>query len=365
MGGPVYNSVGQTIIDDVISHHGVKGMKWGVRKDSVYSLSFPGYGSNKIFTVGGDETTRKELANITLNSTRFCGKVGVGYAKSLNRINTKYKALDPNSKIQNDDKLYSKYREETRKVLESHVNKNLPSGLQARVLAGKNLNSSRVMVIGTKTGVEQGVKLSLESGEANLHHSDDGVTHQIFNLNEEVDSFGFYTGKFSMSIQNVKHEDDTIDIFLEHHGIKGMKWGVRRTSAQLARAAGRGAAKTATKIKENRAAKKESSSSRSKSKHLSDQELQALVNRLRLEQDLKRLVAETKPSPKADGLIKSIIKENSKRQLQRIARSAADIAIEKALAKAGAPKGKHVLDTSNKEFSRDLAKALEKARTKK
>lgn len=156
-----------------------------------------------------------------------------------------------------------------------------------------------------------------------------------------------------------------IDDVISHHGVKGMKWGVRRTSAQLARAAGRGAAKTATKIKENREAKKESSNSRSKSKHLSDQELQALVNRLRLEQDLKRLVAETKPNPKADGLIKSIIKENSKRQLQRIARSAADIAIEKALAKAGAPKGKHVLDTRNKEFSRDLAKALEKARTKK
>lgn len=65
---------------------------------------------------------------------------------------------------------------------------------------------------------------------------------------------------------------------LYHYGIKGMKWGVRRTEAQLARAKG---------------SKKEDISS------MSDDELRRRVNRLNMEQQYKKLT-ESSTSKGAD-----------------------------------------------------------------
>lgn len=57
--------------------------------------------------------------------------------------------------------------------------------------------------------------------------------------------------------------------FLEHHGVKGMKWGVRRSRKQLERAAkGRGGKSV---------------------KDMSDDELRSAVNRMNLEQQFSRL----------------------------------------------------------------------------
>jgi len=57
--------------------------------------------------------------------------------------------------------------------------------------------------------------------------------------------------------------------FLEHHGVRGMKWGVRRSRRQLARAAGARGRKSA--------------------KDLSDDELKKAVNRMNMEQQYTRL----------------------------------------------------------------------------
>lgn len=71
---------------------------------------------------------------------------------------------------------------------------------------------------------------------------------------------------------------------LAHYGIKGMKWGIRRTEAQLARA--RGSSLSATK----KASSKSSSKPKTKSiSEMSDEELRARVNRIRLENDYKSL----------------------------------------------------------------------------
>jgi len=56
--------------------------------------------------------------------------------------------------------------------------------------------------------------------------------------------------------------------FIEHHGIKGQKWGVRRSRRQLARAAG---------VKGRSA------------KDMTDEELRTAVNRMNMEQQYSRL----------------------------------------------------------------------------
>jgi len=71
---------------------------------------------------------------------------------------------------------------------------------------------------------------------------------------------------------------DNFDNVLIHHGVKGMKWGVRRSQAQLDRAAGRSSdSREASRLK-----KKPLSS-------LSNKELKSLNERMNLEQNYKRL----------------------------------------------------------------------------
>lgn len=129
---------------------------------------------------------------------------------------------------------------------------------------------------------------------------------------------------------------ERVDAFLAHHGVKGMKWGVRRTRAELSAGRRSGSSKKSEEEDKSKASGGHASGGSSHTKVPSDQELQALVNRMRLEQEFKRLSSESAPSKKADGFIKSFLKETGKRQIRRVAGSAADIAIEQALKKYGA-----------------------------
>ena len=87
---------------------------------------------------------------------------------------------------------------------------------------------------------------------------------------------------------------------LAHHGIKGMKWGVRRTPEQLARASGRPVKEPAGRDKGSAGAKKPAAASTSSSKKtlgdLSDDELRQRISRLELEKRYKDLEkADVKP----------------------------------------------------------------------
>lgn len=79
---------------------------------------------------------------------------------------------------------------------------------------------------------------------------------------------------------------------LLHYGVLGMKWGVRRTPAQLARARGQTASKNTSDNKPKTSTVKKSSSSTSGRKRLSDMtddELRKEVSRLQLEQQYRNL----------------------------------------------------------------------------
>lgn len=65
---------------------------------------------------------------------------------------------------------------------------------------------------------------------------------------------------------------------ISHYGVPGMKWGVRRTQAQLDRAAKRRSSTPAAKRKE--------------AKSMSDAELRSSINRLQMEKQYVELTAD-------------------------------------------------------------------------
>lgn len=90
---------------------------------------------------------------------------------------------------------------------------------------------------------------------------------------------------------------------LIHYGILGMKWGVRRTPAQLARA--RGVSKTTSSNNRKSSTSKTKSSTNTKKKsvsEMSDEELNRAVRRLQLEKQYREL------SPKQVSLGKKVAK---------------------------------------------------------
>lgn len=108
----------------------------------------------------------------------------------------------------------------------------------------------------------------------------------------------------NFNLMTVKPERDDF-IILKHHGIMGMRWGKRKGPTSAPKRPGLiGKAKAK---KANKAYAKEWQNAYSNRRTLSDAELREKVNRLQLESNFGRLVAETKISDRKRA--KAAIKE--------------------------------------------------------
>jgi hypothetical protein len=110
----------------------------------------------------------------------------------------------------------------------------------------------------------------------------------------------------------------TTEEFLQHHGVKGMKWGIRN----------------------KRTSKKGASSEKPRAKNLSDEELRKAVSRMQMEAQYNKLVGNHSPrhsrAVKAGAAFVAGIALN-------VARSQIQSQATKAVAGAMVPKGKHFI----------------------
>lgn len=143
------------------------------------------------------------------------------------------------------------------------------------------------------------------------------------------------------------------ETYIYHYGIKGMKWGVRRTPAQLGHKKKRGLKETVAAIKkkaETTAANKPKSV-----KDMSDDELRKVLNRLDMEKRYNQYLNEA--NQKKQSRAKKIVGDILESGIKTMANKAFEAAAKKAFEKVKPEE----TDTATKIDFDDISKAGDKA----
>jgi hypothetical protein len=138
------------------------------------------------------------------------------------------------------------------------------------------------------------------------------------------------------------HTPEVVEDILTHHGVKGMRWGVRRKATvgaqevivsdkrkKLKTSGGAGHPAHSDAV---RARTSGQVARKSGYKALSNQELQAYTQRLNLEQQAKRLSFNDASPPKK--FVLKLLGQTGKQQASEVANQAASQAIKKTIAAA-------------------------------
>ena len=114
---------------------------------------------------------------------------------------------------------------------------------------------------------------------------------------------------------------------LEHHGVKGMKWGHRKDR------------KRSDPIKtRNKQIKAERKKTRSRIRQISDGDLDSLINRLEKEKKLKNLIDSDSTSGMGAKFARGLLSDVGKRTLTTVGGGAAIYAIKVAMTKEFNPR---------------------------
>lgn len=191
-------------LDDILEHHGIKGMKWGVRKDR-------GHEGEQVRTrklAKLDKKFEKKAASMHTWVELHNRAAELSNARDIDRINNKpaYKNAD----FTKDSPLRKQYYNEQQMSYVANVK-------QAAKEYGSNASGTRELKITTLPGGDWA--FSIVDAKHDALDELDGTTVKV-----SYDATG-HIAKVGAPSTTVAHFADRGADFLEHYGVKGMKWG--------------------------------------------------------------------------------------------------------------------------------------------
>lgn len=348
-------------VEEVLLHYGVKGMKWGVRNsasrrlnrasnklNSAYSKGLKGSDKRALKKLSSAEARKKYLDDkdakwlAKVNNDAKAQKVSKRTARDMRKVGKELKAeygnglsraVHPRNKAKFNNELQSAYEE----VLAANtysVYKTSPSRTKQVVLKPMGDGTIKAVVEDRNTVklnkqmasvTKSANKRAKKEAEKSIKHSDsdlDILDGMFFIIT--VDSEGWpedvyeYTEGAVLSevVQQSGLEDVYIgeldhDDILKHWGVKGMKWGVRKSRSANSDSKKEKPPKKPSKRQQKKEAEKLRKESNKlakshrkeymKRKNLTDEELKKKVERLRLENEFDRLSKEASKSQIAKG----------------------------------------------------------------
>lgn len=208
-------------VENFLAHYGVKGMKWGVRKNASiigmtdFEVGSTGGAVRTYAKPGATEADHSAVGKATNDIRNHLqdSKAGPFSANGAGmRISNSYRAKYGDNL---PDEAFQSYQKDVAKALQKEGQSVAPKG--AKVLV-TTTPEGLIIVVGPPKSVSEFndnvLKQSMSPDDAI------GVLHLRFVLDE-----GRYISGVADELQ---HNDLVVDNFLAHYGIKGMRWGIRR-----------------------------------------------------------------------------------------------------------------------------------------
>ena len=248
-------------VENTLEHFGIPGMKWGVRKAKDTSSDEKAKARQKKNDLKKQAKEIKAFSK-TKDSKELIAK-SMAEAISEKEAIAIYNSLTKDKGLKGNE-LMNRYQYAVADKINENLSKN-------KVTGNNGQYSLRVFTV--NLGNE--VYLNPQWVAKDIEHA---------NLEDDGEYEIYFIAKPDGSMEFVDSMDHSVDEVLNHFGIPGMKWGVRKVQESSSRSAQRKASKAPSEdfIKSRKILKK-------KTKTLSNQELKDLNNRLNLEQNLHNL----------------------------------------------------------------------------
>jgi hypothetical protein len=305
---------------EALVHYGVKGMKWGVRKDRGDGKFGVAKKEMKPTALGGlkkkvnahfDKVKKDAYDRMLKEADEFDG-----HASDIDAAIGKAKKSKRDADFNDLEGVLRQKKDSILKLadsLDEHATSNLRDRDENEVLS-YNAESLRHIA----KGGEGFPATKYDKAEFVSQMFKDGAK---YNRQDAATPF----------FDDVRHGDpvERGEKYIQHYGIKGMRWGVRRTAAQLGRAG----------KKSSRQAQRDASK---EAKTLSDSELKARINRLQMEKqysDLVKQQVERDRTAMEEGAaaVGNILLQSGKESLKNTTSASMTYAMKKGVSKTGIP----------------------------